>query len=191
MALVTRRFSVNFGASNAGLSGSITYQLRSAADAVLVASTGAGVAEFPANSGCYFIDLANFDTTWGGSIIWTLASPATYSVEDFAPGGQTAAYTRRFSANLGTLNTGLAGTLTYNVKDNANVDIVAQTAAGIAEFPAGSGCYWVAVASFDPTKLGSVIWSKAGAAPVAVEDFVSASSAGVGSGGGGGGILFC
>lgn len=83
MPTITRRFSVNFGPANAGKAALITYQLHGVPDVVLVPATNAGVAEFPAGSGCYYVNLADFDMAWSGSIVWTLSDPQTCAVDDF------------------------------------------------------------------------------------------------------------
>ena len=64
--------------------------------------------------------------------------------------------TRDISVDWGV--SGLAGTLTYNVVDSQDADLLAASSAGVTEFPAGSGIYHKRITTWDPTWIGRIIW---------------------------------
>lgn len=69
--------------------------------------------------------------------------------------------------------TGLVGTLSVNVVDSDDQDLIAATTAGIVEFPAASGIYHLKVTNWNTTWVGKVIWrdGQAGIGHFASESF--------------------
>ena len=92
-------------------------------------------------------------------------------------------YTRELAAYLGTDKTGLTGTLGYAVYSTADAVLVARATAGVAELGT-SGIYKVAVASWDASWSGYVVWDAPLGTQLAVSTFapdnvVSLASAGL------------
>lgn len=84
-----------------------------------------------------------------------------------------ALYQRPLSVNLGGSYGGLVATLTYQVIDVDGADLIAETGAGLEEYPASSGNYRVAGgAAWDPNWTGSIIWRESVNGFLASEDFV-------------------
>jgi|GEM_PF-5605526 len=74
MATITRLFNLNLGTSYAGLTSTISYQVVVGGNVVVGPVTGTGITEgsfgaFTA-TGSYNVEIADFDTSWVGKIIW-------------------------------------------------------------------------------------------------------------------------
>lgn len=81
-------------------------------------------------------------------------------------------FTKPITVALGVVNSGLAGTLGYTVKDVSGTALVARTTAGVSEvLPTGvaaSGMYRASVAGWDEMWAGFVEWDDGASLAVCV-----------------------
>jgi hypothetical protein len=79
MPTITRRLDVSLLQS--GLAGTLGYTVRGVGGATLIARTTAGISE-DGTSANYWVDVANWDTSWAGSVVWD-AGAGTLAREAF------------------------------------------------------------------------------------------------------------
>jgi hypothetical protein len=133
--IVTRDISVDWGTS--GVS-TLAYRVVDTADATLVARTTSGVTEFPAGSGQYHANVANWNTTWAGRVIWddgTDFASEEFAATDPADGGGVTGTSVRALVFTRTLHNDTTGD--YEDADSATIGIV-RTDTGAVIVPAGT-----------------------------------------------------
>lgn len=85
-----------------------------------------------------------------------------------------AAPSSTFEATTSGFASGLTGTIGVRILDNAGVTTTARVTAGIAEYPASSGVYYVSLTAPSTAGQYTILWDNGSTTPgnIAIEDLV-------------------
>lgn len=84
MATYSRVISCSLGSLGAGLTGTLGYRVLSYDGTTLIARATAGITEVM-SGGSYYVDVASWDTSWRGVIVWDSPANTLQAIEDFTP----------------------------------------------------------------------------------------------------------